>query len=541
MSHFPLSFPNIIVLQRIPDIHPWIKSVVYQQGSSQESGLEAVEIDDLASIPEVKLTATAVTSFVGGYLYSRQDSAAIAVITAIIAIALGMLFCCGVVGRRPGDDIGPGPVDSVRELLARIDEVGEMLPNIRYNVKILAFLHACMTKLKNVHEFPKNPDKWNELVKAIHDGKELTLRHTGEFDLWNYYTVDETMHLVNEYCEYILGWAYQRGVAANTQKSVPECDAQEDRTFLEQHLGYVVGVLGPNSIDDRFREGWATARLQLEEQLQFVQRISRNSVDWEGKTDIAAGGQGKVYMSSWNGTKVALKVPKDGGRTGRRHVMLTEFWAEAALTTASKHAHVVCVLAMSGFGDSSGVDPKPFLVMELATENLGQWYQQCDPEAWPLKCNVLLQAAKGLCHLHSNGVVHRDVKPQNILVFSDGQDGVPVIKLCDLGVAVGQSASWRRTTLKDQPGTTLYQAPELFDGKRSSPESDVFSFGVVMNEVLAGKELRVYGLTAKLKGKLPLAIPDTCPGDLKRLIQRCLSPDPNARPAMIEVKEILTK
>eukprot|EP00803_Ostreobium_quekettii_P011492 evm.model.scf_286.4 EVM.evm.TU.scf_286.4 scf_286:38986-45380(+) len=109
MSHFPLSFPNIIVLQRIPDIHPWIKSVVYQQGSSQESGLEAVEIDDLASIPEVKLTATAVTSFVGGYLYSRQDSAAIAVITAIIAIALGMLFCCGVVGRRPGDDIGPGP------------------------------------------------------------------------------------------------------------------------------------------------------------------------------------------------------------------------------------------------------------------------------------------------------------------------------------------------------------------------------------------------------------------------------------------------
>ncbi|CAD7703776.1 unnamed protein product, partial [Ostreobium quekettii] len=436
-------------------------------------------------------------------------------------------------------------VDSVQKLHAMIDEIGTMLQNARYNVNMLAFLHACMTKAKNVYEIPKRPQDWKDLVGAIKDGMDLVARHTQEFNLRNYYTVDETLYLVNGCCTDILRSAdqFEGNSASDTERSVPGSTAEKDRNFLEQHLGFVVRVLDHDSVKDGgFLEEWETARSRLEKQVRDVQRISRTDVDWKGKTKIAAGGEGTVYKTRWNGREVALKVPKD---SESHHTMLAEFWAETALIAELKHEHVVPVLAMcGGVANSSGNDCTPFLVMELATENLGAWYKRQGLEAWALKRNVLLQAAKGLHHLHKHCVVHRDIKPENILIFPGGGDGCPIVKLCDLGVAVGQTAEWRRrTTKKWQPGTEEYKAPELFDGKRSSPESDVYSFGIVLIEVVANCEHHLYkghsGRSAKLDGKLPCAIPDTCPADLKDLIQKCLDVNPDKRPCMEEVKEVL--
>ncbi|CAD7704509.1 unnamed protein product [Ostreobium quekettii] len=424
-----------------------------------------------------------------------------------------------------------------------------MLPEIRYNVKTLAFLHACMTEAKSVQEFPNTASMftaWNNLVKAIKGGRELVLRHTREFDLWEYYTVDETVYLVNNHCRDILKSADQlkRHSAGDMQKSVPDCIVEEDRNFLEQRLGFVVGVLDHDSVKgDRFLEEWAAVRSRLEKQVQCVQRINRGDVNWKTKLVIADGGRSTVYSTSWMGREVALKVMNDSEHPNGRHGRFAEFFAEIALNAKFGHPHIVRMLAMSSVVENSGIVDRPFLVMELAKENLETWYKRQHLEAWPLKRSVLFQAAEAVCHLHSQGVVHRDIKPQNILVFPGSEEACLIIKLCDLGVATKQSTRWRRRTQREQPGTFLYQAPELFDGKRSSPESDVFSFGTVMVEVVAGCEPYGYkgypGLKAKADGRLPCAIPNACPQDLRLLIQRCLLPNPDARPTMREVQGIL--
>ncbi|CAD7704748.1 unnamed protein product [Ostreobium quekettii] len=449
-------------------------------------------------------------------------------------------------------------VASIEPLHAVIDEVGEMLPSIRYNENTLKFLHACMEHAKIISQespctFHADSPKlkaWNDLVKAITDGKMLVSSHTREFDLWNYYTVSEAVYLVEDCCAHILISVEQlmRGSTASAQNKIPDGSAEEDRVFLEQHLGFLIGIRGPECIGNQsFLPEWIDIRSRIRGALDRVEQICRTDVEWESKTLIASGRQGTVYRTNWKGRPVALKVAKGMKGLDSGLGALAGLWAEAALNARFDHPHVTRVLAMSGIVRDGEVDPNAFLVMELGTENLETWYKRQDPEDWLLKRHVLFQAAKGLLHLHESRVVHRDINTQNFLVFDDGQDSWPIIKVCDFGDVVAQPICWRNeTTLEKQPGTSFYLAPEIFDGEPSSTESDVFSFGMVSMEIVASKGISVLeaqwaGIRARQDARLPCKIPSGCPNDLEDLIVRCLSPNPDARPSMREVVSILAE
>src|SRR5262249_60703684 len=127
----------------------------------------------------------------------------------------------------------------------------------------------------------------------------------------------------------------------------------------------------------------------------------------------------------------------------------------------------------------------PYLVMELLE---GQTLAQIVKESRPLplmeKVRIMTQVAEGLAYAHSRGVVHRDVKPANIMLLPDGQ-----VKIMDFGIALATNRMTATVTMDGfVVGTVPYMAPEQFtsDGK-ASEQTDIFAFGAVYYELLTGK------------------------------------------------------
>lgn len=151
-------------------------------------------------------------------------------------------------------------------------------------------------------------------------------------------------------------------------------------------------------------------------------------------------------------------------------------------------------------------------------------------------CRIARDIAAGLAAIHERGVVHRDVKPDNVVIAHDGDHDVA--KLIDFGLAgevepVGE----RLTAVHERPGTRLYMAPEQLAGGRNAPGFDVYALGVTMYEMLCGfapHESRSAAemVERKLEKKITVAEhrPDLPPG-LIALVDRCMHRDPGKRVA----------
>ena len=180
---------------------------------------------------------------------------------------------------------------------------------------------------------------------------------------------------------------------------------------------------------------------------------------------------------------------------------------------------------------------RPFLVMDLVP---GQSLRQrLDKQRPPLADAMewMAQVADGLGHCHDRGYVHRDVKPQNIVVA----DGEPV-RLIDLALAIRQDTSWgkyllRRLTERRRPGTWSYMAPEQIRHKRLTAAADLYGLGVTLFETITGR----LPYTAKtpqdlLEQHLFTPIPSIrslrsdVPQELDSLVQAMMAKDPLDRP-----------
>ena len=219
---------------------------------------------------------------------------------------------------------------------------------------------------------------------------------------------------------------------------------------------------------------------------------------------------------------VALKLLSDV--PGGDEELRDRFLREGRLAAKLSHPNVV------GVYDTGVEDRQPYLVMEyvegctLADEVLRRG-------ALPAAEVTALgaQACAGLAHAHAAGVVHRDVKPHNLLLRRDG-----VLKVADFGIARGtqdQTLTQAGTLL----GTAAYVAPEVLRGERATTSSDLYGLGAVLYELLTGRPPRQVESLADLGGSEPitepgLLVPDP-PAGLVATIMRCLDPDPRARPA----------
>jgi Tol biopolymer transport system component/serine/threonine protein kinase len=253
---------------------------------------------------------------------------------------------------------------------------------------------------------------------------------------------------------------------------------------------------------------------------------------YEVGAPLGEGGMGEVY-TGWDPAldrAVALKFLRDE-RT-RSPAAAVRFVSEAKAASALNHPNIVTVHEVLHDHDSL------VMVMELVE---GQSVRELCRAPAPLETlvNVGRQTALALAAAHAHGIIHRDVKPENIMVRTDGY-----VKLLDFGLA-------RRIALDESTeglpvGTLRYMSPEQVSGEKLSSATDIFSLGLVLSELAAGRHPYVHYATLDSAAAIVsepirdagLSNP-SLPARLVSLIDGMLSREPGRRPAAAEVAAVL--
>ena len=248
---------------------------------------------------------------------------------------------------------------------------------------------------------------------------------------------------------------------------------------------------------------------------------------------IGSGGMANVYKARCHRLNrlVAIKILKsdlaDNADFRRR------FHDESQAVAQLSHANIVSVYDVSTNPD------REYIVMELIDGiTLKQYMERRGRMDWRESLHFITQIMRGLSHAHSRGIIHRDIKPQNIMVLRDGS-----VKVADFGIAC--LANQGQTLTQEALGSVHYISPEQARGDRIDARSDIYSAGVVLYEMLTGR-LPFEGDSAvsvaiQLLSSVPLAprdIDPSIPEPLELICMKAMNSDPNKRyasaDAMIE-------
>jgi serine/threonine-protein kinase len=244
---------------------------------------------------------------------------------------------------------------------------------------------------------------------------------------------------------------------------------------------------------------------------------------------IASGGMGQV----WRGTDVLLGRPVAVKVLRSEYTgdptFLARFRAEAQHAASLSHPHIARVFDYGEVVTQDGSEETlAFLVMELVEGRpLSAVLREDGPLDPATTLTLLRQAGLALAEAHRVGMVHRDVKPGNILVRADGS-----VKITDFGIA-WSAGSVPLTRTGQVIGTPQYLSPEQAEGRLASPASDVYALGLVGYECLAGHSAfdgdNAVTIALKQLREHPDPLPATLPGGLRALIDHALVKDPAAR------------
>lgn len=256
-------------------------------------------------------------------------------------------------------------------------------------------------------------------------------------------------------------------------------------------------------------------------------------------SEVGSGAFGQVFSAfdPQLDRKVALKVLRGqgddeycGSQPSENSASLVR---EARALAKFTHPNVVTVYEAGSEGN------RAFIAMELVEGNdLGSWLQEHKTDSWSAKLEMLLQAGDGLAAAHAEGTVHRDFKPANVLVGTDGR-----ARVGDFGLATNFARDLRSPTdarETDPPtppsivGTPYYMAPELFDGSTGDERSDLYAYGLTAFEALYAVRLFDTETLATLvfaKSKEPTLPSDShgIPTGIARALARAFATDPTKR------------
>ncbi len=245
---------------------------------------------------------------------------------------------------------------------------------------------------------------------------------------------------------------------------------------------------------------------------------------------LGRGGFGEIYLARdiRLGRRVALKVLRRERFGSADEVAL--FLEEARTTARFSHPHIVAIHAV---GEWKG---RPYVALEYLE---GQSLRERLGEGLPgvrEAVRIALAVAEALSEAHRRGVLHRDLKPGNVMIPRDGR-----VRVVDFGEArpIDDARAEGR-------GTPAYMAPERWRRVAEGPPADVWALGIVLHELLSGRRpyegLPATAMALRVGGEDPVPpLPDDghVPPDLIDLVNRCLDKDPNGRPTAGELAETL--
>jgi len=275
-----------------------------------------------------------------------------------------------------------------------------------------------------------------------------------------------------------------------------------------------------------------TLRTRRGDEFELLRLLGRGSMG--AVFESVARGPERTPGEAW-----AVKVPfRD---TVRDPDMRHRFGREVELCTRLSHPGLVLVLDWGTFdpGPEEGERSWPFLVMEmmqgrtLRDEMTGAGGEGLPPA---LVARWVSETASALNRVHEAGVIHRDVKPENIFITPSGH-----VKVGDFGLA-GRVDRHTMTTSEDSLGTPLYMSPEHLEATHTTSASDIFSLGVVAYELLAGRPPyqadNPFALFTRMLTEAPIPLSEvrpSLPPAVMDLVMRMMSRSPEERPTCDEL------
>ncbi|XP_024966202.1 serine/threonine-protein kinase STY13-like isoform X2 [Cynara cardunculus var. scolymus] len=249
---------------------------------------------------------------------------------------------------------------------------------------------------------------------------------------------------------------------------------------------------------------------------------------------FAQGAFGKLYKGTYNGEDVAIKLlEKPENDLDRAHLMEQQFQQEVMMLARLKHQNIVRFI---------GACRKP-MVWCIVTEyakggSVRQFLTKRQNRSVPLKLAVkqALDVAKGMEYVHGLGLIHRDLKSDNLLISADKS-----IKIADFGVA---RIEVQTEGMTPETGTYRWMAPEMIQHRSYTQKVDVYSFGIVLWELITGM-LPFQNMTAVQaafavvnKGVRP-TIPHDCLPVLSEIMTRCWDGNEDVRPPFTQIVRML--
>ncbi len=239
---------------------------------------------------------------------------------------------------------------------------------------------------------------------------------------------------------------------------------------------------------------------------------------------IGTGGMAVVYKARCHRLNrlVAIKILKDDYLEDEE--FRRRFHSESQAVAMLSHPNIVSVY------DVSTSITADYIVMELIDGiTLKQYMEKKGVLNWKETLHFAIQISKALEHAHSRGIVHRDIKPHNVMVLKNGS-----VKVTDFGIA--RMMSKGNTLTKEALGSVHYISPEQAKGGRVDSRSDIYSLGVVMYEMMSGRppydgESPVAVAIQHINGgaAMPSTLNPNIPGGLEQIIMKAMAHEPSAR------------